>query len=89
MKREPQNVEAALSHTIKLESFEQSLSCKGTLINHDNGCSKRRSQTVYAVAELSDASENAVFCKPVDELQQVLVQVTKGIAALAAGSRSG
>jgi len=28
MKQEPQNVEATLSHAIKLEAFEQSLACQ-------------------------------------------------------------
>ena len=78
-------METALSHAIKLKAFEQLLACKGTLVDHDDGCAKRRLQTVCAIAESSDASETASLCKHVDELQVPLAQVTKGIAALAVG----
>jgi len=51
MKREPQNVEAALSHAIKLEAFEQSLACQGTWFDQDDGHVKCRRQTVCVAAD--------------------------------------
>ena len=87
MKQEPQNVEAALTHAIKLVAFEQSLACQGrpTLVNQDDGCAKCRLQTVCATAESSHASKIALLCKQVDELQEALAQAMKEVAALAAG----
>ena len=41
------------------------------------------------MSDQSDAGENATLQKHVNELQEVLEQATKGIAALAAGSWSG
>jgi len=34
MKPEPQNVEAALSHAIKFEAFEQLLTSQGAMVDH-------------------------------------------------------
>ena len=89
MKRDPQNVGAALSHAIKLEAFEQLLACQGAMVDHDDSRAKRWPQTVCAVAESPDASETAALHKCVDELQEALAQATKGIAALATGPWSG
>jgi len=89
VKQELQNVQAAVSHAIKLEAFEQSLACQGALFDHDDDRAKRWPRTVCAVTESSDASETAVLRKHVGELQEALAQVTKGIAALAAGPWSG
>jgi len=36
MKREPQTIEAALSHAIKLEAYEQSLSLRSVTIYYDD-----------------------------------------------------
>jgi len=62
MKRELINFEAALNHAIKVEAYEQSLMCQGTLASdHDEGRAKRRSRNVYAVSDQSDAVENATL----------------------------
>jgi len=37
MKQEPQNVEATLSHTIKLQVFEHSLASQGAMFDHNDG----------------------------------------------------
>jgi len=41
------------------------------------------------VSDQSDAGENAALRKCMEELQEMLEQATKGIAALATGSGSG
>jgi len=51
MKWEPQNVEAALSHAIKLEAYEQSLSCQGNSVDRDDSHAKHQLWTVCRVAE--------------------------------------
>jgi len=43
---EPQNVEATLRHTIKVEAFEQSLACRGMLVDQDDSRAKCRLRTV-------------------------------------------
>jgi len=63
MKWKPQNTNAALSHAIKLEAFEQSLACRGMMVDQDNGSARPRLWTVSAVAEPSDASRTAALCK--------------------------
>ena len=71
-------------------AYEQSLACQGTsATEHDVGCAKRRSRNVYAVTDQSDSSKTATLWKQVEELQEALEQVTKGIAAQAAGPWSG
>jgi len=58
MKRKPPNIEAALSLTIKVEAYEQSLACHGTLvIDQDEGHAKCRSRNVYAVSDQPDLTE--------------------------------
>jgi len=50
MKHEPINIEVALSHAIKVELYEQSLVCQGTLASdHDENCAKCQTCIVYAV----------------------------------------
>ena len=90
MKRELLNVEAALSHAIKVEAYEQSLACEGTSVTEqDDGRAMRRNRNVFAVTDQADSSETATLRKPVEQLQEALEQATKGIAALTAGSWSG
>jgi len=90
MKQEPPNVEVALSHAIKVEAYEQSLACQGTLATEqDDGHTKCRSRNVFAVSDQSDSSETAMLWKWVEELQEVLEQATKRIATLATGPWSG
>ena len=66
MKREPVNIEAAVSCAIKVEAYEQSLVCQGTLAT-DKSRVKCRSCNVYAVSDQSDAGENAILRKHIDE----------------------
>ena len=87
MKKEPRNIEEALNYAIKLEAFEQSL----MVSNGDNSAStddsrvQKRQKYVYTVADPPPVSETAVLQKQVTELQQVLAQATKGMAAVANG----
>ena len=75
-------VEVALRHTIKVESFEQSLACQGTgVANTHSGHSERRPQNVYTVSDQKGAIEAPALHQKVDELQTALTQATKGIAA--------
>ena len=62
MKQEPQNVEAALSHAIKLEAFEQLLAYQGTMVNHNDGHSTHQLCTVCAVTGVPEAEETATLC---------------------------
>jgi len=87
-KVEPPNVEATLSHAIKVEALEQSLACQGTLVtDQDDGRAELQS-LVCAVSDQLDSREAALH-ERVDELQEALEQATKGIVALAAGPWSG
>ena len=85
MKQEPQNVEAALSHTIKLEAFEQLLAYQGTMVNHNNGHAMHQLCSVRAVTGLSEAGETATLCELIGDLQNAPAQVTRGMAALTEG----
>jgi len=58
MKHELQNVGAALSHAIKLEAYEQSLSAHGSVVDRDDGRAKCRSHAVCAAVDLSEAGES-------------------------------
>jgi len=49
MKQAPQNVEAALSNTIKLEAFEQLLAYHSTFVDHNDGHAMHQRCTVCAV----------------------------------------
>ena len=82
-------MEAALSQANKLEAYEQSLACQGTLVDHDDGRAKHCPRTVCAVAESSDASKTAALHKCMHKLQEALAQATTEIAVLAAGPWSG
>jgi len=71
MKREPVNIEAALSCAIKLEAYEQSLVHQGALTNtltSEERWAKRWSRMVYAASDQSDTGENATIQKRMDEL---------------------
>jgi len=83
MKQEPQNVDAALSHVIKVEVFEQLPTCQGMMVDEENGHAKCQLRTVCAVAESSDTSKTTALHKRMDELQEALEQAMKGISALA------
>ena len=89
MKQEPQNVEAALSHTIKLEAFEQLLACQGAMVNHNDGCATCQLCSVCAVTGLSEVGETAALHKLIGDLWSAPAQVTRGMAALAEGLWSG
>jgi len=67
MKREPQNVEQALSHAIKLEAYEQSLNVQsGTVADAGGSRLKRWPRDVCAVGDCSEAEETAALRKRVD-----------------------
>jgi len=91
MKGEPTNLESALNFATKYEVYKCSLVSQGTLsktsahtsISDDDDRPKRRSRGVYAV---QDTSKDAAPQLSVGELQNLLAQATKGIAALAAQS---
>jgi len=75
MKRELQDVEAGLSHAIKLDAFEQSLACRGrpTLVDEDDGRVECQPRTLCTVAELSDVRKTAALHEQVVEMQEALV----------------
>jgi len=88
MKGEPSNLEAALNHATKIEAYEQSLIMQGTISKSpvytsvsDDDQPRRQSLAVNAVQGTGD--DTAVQLR-MDELQNLLEQATKGIAALAA-----
>ena len=69
MKREPENIEEALRHAIKLEAFEQSL----MLHNSDDAeqrCPRWWPRNVYSLADPPDAGKTAAVWKQVGDLQQ-------------------
>ena len=69
MKHKPLNIEAALSYAIKVEAYEQSLVCQGTVAyDCDDSQAKRRSHNMYAVSDKSDAGKNATLRKRVEQL---------------------
>ena len=61
MKQEPQNVDAALSHSIMLKAFEQSLAYRGNLVDHDDRHATRQPCTVCAVTGPSEADETVAL----------------------------
>ena len=92
MKGEPSNLEAALNSATKIEAYEQSLITQGTLSKSsaytsvlDDDRPRRRSHAVNAVQGTGD--DTAVQLR-VDELQNLLEQAAKGIAALTAQTRA-
>jgi len=91
MKGEPTDLESALNFATKYEAYKCSLVSQGTLsqssaqmsISDDDDRPKRRSRGVHAVQDKS--KDSAPQLSP-GELQDLLAQATKGIAALAAQS---
>ena len=86
MKREPQNVEIVLSHAIKLETYEQSLSTQGSLVD---GCAKCRPHAVCAVGDPLDVGKAAMLRRQVSELRGALTQLTRRMASFTARPWSG
>ena len=84
-KREPQNVEEALNHAIKLEAYEQLLLLQSNPEEFDDSRPRRRPRNVCTVADPPDAGSSAALRKQVEELQAALAQATRGMAAMAAG----
>jgi len=85
-------LESALNYVTKYEAYECSLVSQGTLSKSsayisvsDDDRPKRRSRAVNAV---QDTSKDTTSQLSVGELQDLLAQATKGIAALAAQSRA-
>jgi len=89
MKQEPRSVEAALSHAIKLEAFEQSLAFQGTLVNHNDGHAMHQPCSVCAVTGPSEVGQTAAFRELIEDVQNTLEQAMRGMAALAKGLWSG
>jgi len=90
MKGEPINLESALNYATKYEAYECRLVSQGTLSKSSAYVSisnedrpKRRPCAVNAV---QDTGKDAAPPLSVGELQDLLTQATKGIAALAAQS---
>jgi len=85
MKQEAQKVEAALSHAIKLEAFEQSPACQDTMVNHTI-C---RPCSVCTVTGLSEAGETPALCELIGDKRSTLAQAARRTEALANGLWSG
>ena len=90
MKGEPSNLETALNYATKYEAYEHSLISQGTLSkssayasSSDDDRPKHRSRAVNAV---QDTGNDTAPQLSVGELQNLLAQATKGIAAQAAQS---
>ena len=81
MKQEPQNMEAALSHTIKFEAFEQSLASQGAMVNRNNGGATRRLCSLCALAGPSQADETAALHQLIGNLHatRVMAAVANGL----------
>jgi len=75
------NVEAALSHAVKIEAYEQSLACSGTQAAGAGGYPERRSRNAYAVMDREGPGQAPDLHQKVYELSRALTQVTKNIAA--------
>ena len=87
MEGEPSNLETALNYATKYEAYEHSLISQGTLGKSsayasisDDDWPKRRSHAVNAVQYTGNDPAAQLS---VGELQNLLAQATKGIAALA------
>jgi len=62
MKREPPFIEAAISHTIKVETYEQSLVSQATLVaDQDEGRTECRPRNVYAVMDKQELNDNVAL----------------------------
>jgi len=90
MKNEPPNVEAALTHAIKVEAYEQSLACSGTRAASVGSYPERRPRNTYAVMDWEGSGQAPDLHRKVDELSATLTQATKNTVALVTGlERSG
>jgi len=87
--QEPQNVEAALIHAIKLEAFEQLLVCQGTIVNHNDGHAMHWPCSLCTVTGPLYAGETFTLHELIRDLWSTLAQVTRGMAALANELGSG
>ena len=86
MKNEPPNIEAALSHAIKVEAYEQSLACMSTRVAGAGNYSERRPRNAYAIMDRRGGSGQAPdLHRKVNELSVALARVTENIVALAMG----
>jgi len=89
MKQEPQNVEAALSHVIKFEAFEQLLTSQDAMVDHNDDCAMSWLCSVCTFAGLSEVGETAALHKLIRDLQDALAQTTRVMAAMANRLSSG
>ena len=84
-KNEPPNAEAALSHAIKVEAYEQSLACTSIRAASAGHYSERRPKNAYAILDQEGSGQAPDFHHKVDELSVALAWVTENIVALVAG----
>ena len=82
-------MKATLSHDIKFEAFEQSLTFRNAVVDHNDGCATCQSCSVCTVADPSEVGETAALCKLIGDLQDALAQATRVMAAMANGLQSG
>jgi len=85
MKSEPPTVEAALSHAIKVEAYEQSLACTSTRAAGAGHYSDHRHRNAYAVLDREGSGQAPDLHHKVDELYVALARVTENMSALVAG----
>ena len=78
MKKEPRNIEEAFEQSLMVKSGDDS-------VDTDDSRNKKRPKYVYSNADPPPVSQTAVLQQQVTELQQALVQATKGMAAMATG----
>jgi len=88
MKQEPQNVEAALSHAIKLEAFEQFLASQGELVDH-NDTAPCAGHVLSVQLQVCHRWVTATLHKLIGDIQDALAQATKVMAAMVNGLWSG
>ena len=69
--------------------FEHSLAYQGTLVNHNGGHATCWTCNVCAVTGLLEVGETVALRKLIEDLLNAPAQVTRGMAALAKGLRSG
>jgi len=74
-----------------MEAYEQSLILQPDSNAKEgvDGQSKRRPCAVCSVKDPSDTGEAAALHRQVEDLQDALAQATRGMAAMAAGQKSG
>ena len=59
MKNKPLNVEAALSHAIKVEAYELSLACSGIRLAGAGSYPERRPRNAYAVMDQEGSGQES------------------------------